>query len=153
MDSGTVPKRVIIIQLAILAGLAAWFKLALPRIEKARAESRAAEREQRLMEFFQANVLDDPSREVEVPAGSADSHAHPQRLRAIVGVQDVMQALGVPDARTSDFRGGVHLTWRGTQHTLEAAFNQGRLYCLRLEDRQTGHGALVFESSLYWHPF
>jgi hypothetical protein len=36
---------------------------------------------------------------------------------------------------------------------LEASFDRGRLYCLRREDLRTGHGALVFESSVAWHPF
>ncbi len=60
---------------------------------------------------------------------------------------------GLPDRRTIDIRGGLHITWTGTGHALEAAFDHGRLYCLRHEDLRTGHGALVFESSDAWHPF
>jgi len=152
-DSGAVPKRVIIIQLAILAGLLTWLKVCLPGIERSREESEAAERERRIEAFFQSAVVEDTSREVEVPEANGEKRAHPQRLRATAAVEEVMQALGVPNQRTTDFRGGLHLTWTGTRHSLEASFSNGRLYCLRREDRPSGHGTMVFESSLHWHPF
>jgi hypothetical protein len=68
-------------------------------------------------------------------------------------VDEVVQALGLPGRRTVDFRGGLHMTWTGTAHSLEAAFDRGLLYCLRRENLRTGHGAFVFESSGAWHPF
>jgi hypothetical protein len=61
--------------------------------------------------------------------------------------------LGVPDATTTDFRGGQHLLWLGTAHKLEASFDAGRLYSLALEDRATRRGVLVFQSPDLWHPY
>jgi hypothetical protein len=68
-------------------------------------------------------------------------------------VDEVVQALGLPGRRTVDFRGGLHMTWTGTAHSLEASFDRSRLYCLRRGDLRTGHGTFVFESSVAWHPF
>ena len=68
-------------------------------------------------------------------------------------MDEVRQALGAPDTSTTDFAGGLHLTWIGTGHTLEASFNHGQLYCLSLKDTSTGHGASVYESSANWQPF
>jgi hypothetical protein len=59
----------------------------------------------------------------------------------------------VPDSATTDFRGGQHLQWLGTTHQLEDSFNAGRLYCLQLQDRTTGHGVMVFDSFAAWHPY
>ena len=78
---------------------------------------------------------------------------HPQRLTRTPAVDEVLQTLGLPDRRTTDFQSGLHMTWTGTAHSLEASFDRGRLYCLRREDLRTGHGALVFVSSVAWHPF
>jgi hypothetical protein len=164
-DSGAVPRRVILIQLAILASLAAFYGLYLPFREKSRAAAEAEERELRIESLYQSLVVEDASPAgggMEVPgAGPAPygaraggkTRAHPQRLNRTPSVGEVVQALGLPDRRATDFRSGLHLTWTGTEHSLEASFDQGRLYCLRREDRRTGHGALVFESSFAWHPF
>jgi hypothetical protein len=155
-DSGAVPKRVILIQLAILASLAAFYGLYLPFRAKSRAEAEAEERELRIETLFQSLVVEDASPAgggVEVPGASGKTRAHPQRLNRTPSVGEVVRALGLPDRRATDFRSGLHLTWTGTEHTLQASFDRGRLYCLRWEDRRTGHGALVFESSFAWHPF
>ena len=80
------------------------------------------------------------------PLDGAIVKRHPQRLRSTFSPQEAESTLGVPDATTTDFGGGQHLTWLGTTHKLEASFNAGRLYCLALEDRATGHGVLVYDS-------
>jgi hypothetical protein len=152
-DSGAVSKRAIIIQVVILAGLVAFFKADLPRIERARAAAEATERERRIEKFFQSTVAEDVSREVEAPATSGGARVHPQMLRRAASMEEVEQALGAPDTSSTDYAGGLHLTWIGARHNLEASFNRGRLYCLKLEDRRTGHGVMVFESSSSWHPF
>lgn len=169
-DSGAVRTRVIVIQLAILAGLGAFYALYLPYRERARAAAGAQERELKIAALCQSLVTDDYSREVlisppsggEVPGGGpapygagsgGKTRAHPQRLTRTPTVEEIEQALGLPDQRSTDFRGGLHLAWTGTAHRLDASFDRGRLYCLRMEDRRTGHGALVFESSSAWHPF
>ena len=152
-DSGAVPWRVILIQLAILASLALFYFLYLPYREKSRAAAEGREREQKIETLFRSLVVEDAGREVEAPTTEGKTRAHPQRLRRTPQVGEVEQALGLPDRRTTDFRGGLHLNWTGTEHQLEASFDRGRLYCLQLENLRTGHGALVFESSFGWHPF
>ncbi|HEV2492262.1 MAG TPA: hypothetical protein VG204_04230 [Terriglobia bacterium] len=144
--------RIILVQLAIVAGLIAWYKIYVPRLERARAAAEAQERAQRIAAFVPAMVVEDTSREVEVP-GSGGEKRHPQKLRSTPTVEEVEHALGAPDGRVTDFAGGLHLTWMSDRQKLEASFNHDRLYCLRIEERSTGHGALVFESSWSWQPF
>lgn len=151
--SGTAWRKAIVIQVLIVAGLVVWFKVYLPRMQRAKAASEATKREGKIAAIFQSLVVEDASREVEVPAASGETRAHPQKLRSTPPVSEVEQALGLPGTITPDFRGGQHLTWTGTEHKLEASFSNGRLYCLRLEDLRTGHGTMVFESSWYWRPF
>ncbi len=150
-DSGGVPIRAIAIQLALLAGIVAFYKLYLPHREKVLAAAAAAEREQRIHKLLPSLVVEDSTHEVPAPEGAG--RTHPQKLASTPTVDEVERALGAPDERSTDFRGGLHLVWLGTEHELEASFDQGRLYCLRVEDRRTGHGALIFESSWGWHPF
>ena len=152
-ERGAVPKRLIAIQLAILACLAAFYFFYLPYRPKSRAAAEAQERELRIEALFQSLVVEDARSEVELPGTGGKVRVHPQRLNCTPAVDEVVQALGLPDRRTADFRGGLHMTWTGTAHSLEAAFVRGRLYCLRREDLRTGHGALVFESSVEWRPF
>ena len=152
-DRGAMPRRLIAIQFAILASLAAFFFLYLPYRPKSRAAAEARERELNIETLFQSLVVEDARSEVELPGTGGKEHVHPQRLNYMPTVDEVVQALGLPGRRTTDFRNGLHLTWTGTAHSLEAAFDRGRLYCLRREDLRTGHGALVFESSVAWHPF
>jgi hypothetical protein len=145
--------KVIVAQFVILAGVAVWLKVYIPRMEAARAATAVLEREKRIQTSYQSMVVEDTNREVEAPESKAKGPVHPLRLRTSASVGEVEQTLGAPDSEQSDFRGGLHLMWAGSQHTLEASFNRGRLYCLTITDRQTGHGSMVFESSLYWRPF
>lgn len=151
---GRVHWRFIAIQAAILLVLVGFFKFYLPR-ETRRAEKRnTAVREQKILAFFQDSVEKDSTRELnKAPTEGAESPLYPERLRTTFSPQDAESALGVPNTMTTDFRGGEHLTWIGTAHRLEAAFNAGRLYCLTLQDRATGHGVLVYESYDQFHPF
>jgi hypothetical protein len=151
--SGNSWRRVILIQLVIVAGLVGWLKIYLPRMQRAKAASEAAECERRIETLYQFLVVDDLNRQIEAPDASGEKHAHPQNLRSTPSVREVEQALGLPGMVTGDFRGGQHLTWTGTNHRLEASFSGGRLYCLRREDLRTGHGIMVFESSWHWRPF
>ena len=143
--------KVIAAQAVIVLLVVVWFKVYLPRMEKARAMAEVLARENRIEAFYQSMAVEDSSREVVPPGGQAPTH--PLQLRETPSVGEVEQALGAPGGEQRDFAGGMHLTWTGTRHTLEASFNHGRLYCLTFTDRQTGHGALVYESSQYWHPF
>jgi len=145
--------KVIVAQVVILAGVAVWLKVCIPRMEKDRAAAAVLGREEKIQTSYQSMVIEDTSREVEAPEAKANGAVHPLRLRTIATVDEVEQALGAPNSQQSDFRGGIHLTWTGSQHTLEASFNNGRLYCLTITDRTTRHGTMVFESSLYWRPF
>ena len=150
-DRGAVSKRLMAIQLAILASLAAFYFLYLPYRTKSQAEAEAQQRELKIEALLESLVVEDTHSEVEVPG--TDGKVHPQRLNRTPPVDEVVQDLGLPDRRTADFRGGLHITWTGATHSLEASFDHGRLYCLRHEDLRTGHGALVFESSAAWRPF
>ncbi|HEV2352338.1 MAG TPA: hypothetical protein VG028_21090 [Terriglobia bacterium] len=141
----------IAIQLGIAALLVAWFTLGLPRLQREWAAEETAKKEGRIQSLIQSLVAEDPARDL--PAGSAAGYAHPQRLVSTPSEDEVKQALGPIDGLSGDFRGGVHLIWTGTNHKLEASFTQGRLYCLRVEDVHSGHGELVFESSMNWQAF
>ena len=152
-DRGAAPKRLIAIQFAILASLAAFYFLYLPYREKSRAAAQAQDRELKIEALFQSLVVEGGGDEVELPGTGGKAHAHPQRLCRLPEVDEFIQALGLPDRRMTDFRGGLHLTWTGTAHSLGACFDRGRLYYLRREDLRTGHGTMVFESSVAWCPF
>ena len=150
---GRVFWRVILIQLLILLGLVAIYKLYLPYRARDLAGRAAAAREQKINALFQDSVVEDSAHEIYVPLEGAIVKRHPQRLRTVFSPREAESTLGFPDAITVDFRGGQHLTWLGTAHKLEASFNAGRLYCLTLEDRSTGRGVLVYESFRNWHPY
>jgi hypothetical protein len=152
-DSGRVRWRVILMQLVIVAGLVAFYKLYPPHWERMEAVRQAAERERKIETFFQKVVVEDTTHEINVPGEGAGAKRHPQRLRATPTLMEVEAELGAPDASSTDFRSGQHLTWIGTTHKIEASFNVGRLYCLAREDRSTGHGVMVFESIWAWHPY
>jgi hypothetical protein len=148
----TARTRIILVQLTIVAGLVVWYKVYVPRMERARAAAEAQEHAKRIAAFGPAMVVEDTSRQVEAP-GAGGEKRYPQKLRSTPTVEEVEQALGAPDGRVTDFAGGLHLTWMSDRQKLEASFNHDRLYCLRIEDRSTGHGALVFESSWAWQAF
>jgi len=152
-ESGKVIAKAVLIQVAIAAGLILWFKLGIPGLQKERNAEAAAELEGRINDFIQSTVVEDPGRELPVPAASAEGYSHPQRLQNTPSIEETKQSLGPADGFSSDIRGGVHIIWTGTHHKLEASFNNGRLYCLRVEELRTGHGTLVFESSQKWRPF
>jgi hypothetical protein len=151
-DSGRIPTRLIVVQLVILAfiaGIFAFVKIYSPRMEKAREAERLATRDSRLQDYFNSMVAEDYGHMVETGSG----RRHPQTLKSTPPVQDVEQTLGAPDKSTTDFAGGLHLTWTGTGHTLEGSFTKGKLYCLSLRDDSTGHGASVYESSANFQAF
>lgn len=150
---GRAPWRIIVIQLVILGGLVVFFKLYLPHHARDLAGRAAATREQKINALFQDAVEEDSTQEISVPLNGAIVKRHPQKLRITFSPQDAESTLGVPDSAAIDFQGGQHLTWLGTAHKLEASFNAGRLYCLALEDRSTGHGVMVFASISSWHPY
>jgi hypothetical protein len=152
-DSGRVRWRIILIQLAIVAGLVAFYKLFLPHWERMEAARQAAERERKIEAFFRKVVVEDTAHEIDVPGEGAGAKRHPQRLRATLTLAEVEAALGAPDVASTDFRSDQHLTWIGTTHKMEGSFNVGRLYGLAREDRATGHGVMVFESISTWHAY
>ena len=152
-ESGAVPKKLMAIQFAIVVSLAAFYFLYLPYRPRSQAAAAAEERELKIEALFQSLVVEDTRPESEPTETGGKAGAHPQRLTRTPAVDEVIEALGLPGKRTADFRGGLHITWTGAAHSLEAAFDHGRLYCLRYEDLRTGHGALVFESGAAWHPF
>jgi hypothetical protein len=143
--------RAILIQLGIAAILAVWFLVGLPLLQKGSAQAEITKKEGRIQSLLQSLVAEDPVRNP--PPGSAPGYSHPQRLAGTPSEEEVKQALGPADGFSGDFRGGVHLFWTGTNHKLEASFNNGQLYCLRVENLQTGHGELVFESVASWQSF
>ena len=143
--------RVILIQVAIVAGLIVYFKVALPKIEKARLAARIAAREQAIGSFFQSVTGDVESGEV-APGGAA-SAGGARRLRVMPDVHEVQRQLGAPDQSMTDFAGAQHLTWIGQKRKLLASFNKGRLYSLTFSDLAGEHGERVFESSAQWQQF
>jgi len=151
--SGSTVARAILIQVVIAAGLIAWFKSGLPRLRRAQAAEEASKRENKIDGVIQSIVVVDSSQESRAAKAGTEVDSHPQRLLRTPSVDEIKQALGPADGFSGDYRGGVHLSWTGTTHKLEASFNQARLYCLRIEDLRTGHGTLIFESSSEWRPF
>jgi hypothetical protein len=141
-----------IVQLAIVAGLIAFYKLGVPAIEKAHERAAAAEREQAINSFFQSVVAEVGGSAGRAPGGG-ETGSVPKRLRLLPDVEGVEQRLGAPDQTMTGFAGGQHLTWTGTRHKLQGSFNKGQLYALTMFDLQTGHGETVYESSAQWHPF
>lgn len=153
LGAKSVRTKAIVVQLVIVAGLVVWFKMALPRIERAREAAEVAERERKIQKFFDSMVVENTPSDADAPSAKGEKRAQPQRLRLAASVEDVERALGAPDANMTDFRGGQHLTWTGTRHKLEASFNKGTLYALTFTDLSSGHGTMVFESSAQWREF
>lgn len=153
MRFGSVRTRVILAQAAVVVGVMAWYKLFLPGIRKERAAAEAARREQKIEALVQSMVIEAAGRENDAPATPGSTRQRPQRLRFTPPVDEVQQALGAPDTNMTDFRGGQHLTWVGTRHSLELSFDKGWLYALTLTDRQSGHGMTVYQSAVQWRAF
>jgi hypothetical protein len=147
---GRAPWRFIVIQFLVLTGLLAFIKFYLPHHARELAARDAATRELKINSFFQDSVVENSTREVSVPFDGAIVKRHPKRLRITFSAQDAESVLGVPNTNTTDFRGGQHLTWTGTSHKLEAAFDSGRLYCLIWRDLGTHHGELAYHSEDQW---
>jgi len=116
----------ILVQVVIIAGLIGFLKFYLPHREKAQAAARVAQRENHIEQFFNAI------------AGNSKSGTQSHNLRSTPSTRKVEQRLGPPDTSTTDFRGGLHLTWIGTRHSLQCSFNKGQLYYLTLTNRSTG---------------
>jgi hypothetical protein len=150
---GSVRTRAIVIQVAVVAAVILWLKLVLPQIQKDRAAAQLARREQSIESFLQSTVVESGGEEIEVSTVEGVRRVRPQTLRITPPVGDVQQALGAPDESMTDFRGGQHLIWLGTQRKLEASFDKGRLYAVTLTDLQTGHGMTVYESRAQYRPF
>ena len=151
--SGKISTRVIVIQLVLLvivAGVFVYVKVYAPKIEKAREAAQLAERENRIQDFFKSMVAYDSSRTVDAPGLG---QTHPQSLKSTPSLDEVQQALGGPDTSSTDFAGGLHLTWIGTHHSLEAAFSHSELYALTYKNNDTGHGVHVYKSSAQWQAF
>ncbi len=145
--------KVVLTQVAVVVGLIVWFKLGLPGLRRHEAASRVAEREQRIENFVHDTVGEDTSRTVPPPGVKGSTARHPQWLIDTPSRQDVEEVLGAPQTSSTDFRGGEHLTWIGTRHSLEASFNHDRLYALTLTDLKTGHGATILQSRDQWRAF
>lgn len=152
-DLGSAWTKAIIVQLMIVTAILALYRAYLPRMEREQAASLAKDREQRIEAFARRMIVEDPSRQVKTVGVDGEKLAHPQKLLQESSLGEVQQALGAPTAEFSDFRQGQHLAWKGTRHELEAAFNKGSLYNLRLENLQSGRGVSVYESSVYWQTF
>ena len=151
--SGRISWRIALTQVAILAGVLAFIKFYLPRVQSENHTREMAQREEKIESLFQRAVEVDNWHEVAVPIEGAIVKRHPQRLRSTLTVQEVEEALGAPDISSIDFRGGQHLTWTGARHKLVGSFNAGKLYGLTREDRATGRGVMVFESVWSWRPY
>ncbi|MBI4164220.1 MAG: hypothetical protein HY508_00625 [Acidobacteria bacterium] len=143
--------KVILIQMAIVAGLIVYFKVALPNMEKARLAARVAGREKAIGSFFQSVTVEVGSEEA-APGGGATA-GRARRLRVLPDVNEVQRQLGAPDQSMTDFAGALHLTWIGQERKLLASFNKGRLYALTISDLAGEHGVRVFESSAQWQRF
>lgn len=148
--SGAAWTRIVLIQLAIIAALAAVLKFYLPGMEKRREAAVVREREDRIQAFARTMIVEDPTRDI--PSGP-NAGKHPQKLLRQDSIDEVQSALGAPTSESRDFRGGDHLTWTGTDHQLEAAFDRGILYYVRYEDLHTGHGVMVYESAGQWQTY
>ena len=152
-DSGGAPWRLIIIQVLVLTGLLIFFKFYLPHHERNLAAQAAAAREDKIDAFFHGSVTEDTERDVTVPLNGVLVKRHPKRLRTTFSPDEAESLLGVPNTSAIDFRGGQHLTWLGTAHKVEAAFDAGRLFCLTLEDLKTRQGEQVFKTDDLWRPY
>lgn len=152
-EFGGAPWRLILIQLLILSGLLIFFKFYLPRHARTVAAQASAARERKITTFFHDAVTEDTVHEVSVPLDGSIVKRHPKRLRTTFSSDEAQTMLGVPNTSMVDFRGGQHLTWIGTGHKVEAAFNAGRLYCLTQEDLATHRGELVYDSNDLYRPY
>ncbi len=146
-DSGDARAKIFLIQGAVIVALIVGLRFYWPYLRRERAAHRAAVREQKIETAFGALVEPAASGESGPDAGQS------QELRRAATVDEVQQTLGAPQISMTDYAGGQHLTWIGTNHKLEAAFNKGRLYALTLTNLKTGHGEMVFAIARESHSF
>jgi hypothetical protein len=143
--------KVILVQAAIVVGLVAYFKVALPMIEKGRTAARISAREEAIHAFFKS---------VTTQVGGADAQEAGEseavgelRLRITPDATEVQRQLGAPDQSMTDFAGAQHLTWKGNVRMLVASFNKGQLYALTISDLAGEHGERVFQASAQYQKF
>ncbi len=149
-DSGAIWTRALLIQLTIILALAAVLKFYMPGMEKRREAAVVRDREARIQAFARTMIVTDTTRKI--PSGP-NAGQHPQKLLHQDSLDEVQRALGAPTTESRDIRGGDHLTWAGTDHRMEAAFDRGVLYNLMYEDIRTGHGVTVYESAAEWQTY
>ena len=148
--SGTPWTRILVIQSIIIAVVAAILAFYLPGRARREARAEAADRELRIQSFAHTMLVEDPIRQVSATGPDGETLSHAQKLLRQESVDEVQQTLGAPTAERADINGGQHLTWTGTRHQLEAAFDKGVLYNVMYRDVRTGHGVTVFESAAYF---
>jgi hypothetical protein len=153
LNSGAAWRRIILIQLAILAAAGVLLVIYLPRMAKRHAAEQAAERESRIVAFASSMLVADPSRRISASGPDEEELSHPEKLLEDDSVDHVQQVLGAPTSENADVNGGQHLTWAGTHHQLQAAFNKGVLYNVTYTNLATGHGVSVYSSSGYFQAF
>lgn len=153
MRLGSVRTRVILVQVVIVLGVIAWYKVFWPQIQKERAAAEAARREQKIQALVQSMVIEAAGRESDGSAAPGQMPARPQRLRFTPPVDEVQPELGAPDTSMTDFAGALHLTWIGDKHSLELAFEKGRLYALTLTEHKSGRGMTVYENPAMFRAF
>ena len=149
--SFSVKTKAIIIQGLILGGLIVYFKVALPKIEKARQESRLKAREEAIGSFFQSVTM-----EVGSDASAANGAGNAElarRLRVTPDVHEVQRELGAPDQNMTDFAGAQHFIWLGPERNLLASFNRGQLYSITMTDLAGSHGERIYQSSAQYQRF
>jgi hypothetical protein len=143
--------KAILIQAVIVAGVVACFRVALPRIEKARMAARIAGREQAIHAFLQSVTAQVGISDAQ--EGGAGKAGSALRLRITPDVAEVQRRLGAPDQSMTDFAGAQHLTWFGKGQKLLASFNRGQLYALTISDLAGEHGERVFQTSAQYQKF
>jgi hypothetical protein len=142
-----------LIQLVVLAALGVFLVFYMPGMTKRKAAAQAVGRERRIQGFVHTMLVEDPSREISATGADDETLSHPEKLLEGEPVDQVQQALGAPTVENADVNGGQHLTWTGTQHQLEAAFNKGVLYNVMYSNMKTGHGVSVYQSSAYFQAY
>ncbi|MFB3924133.1 MAG: hypothetical protein ACE145_20615 [Terriglobia bacterium] len=153
MRLGSVRTRAILVQVVIVAGVIAWYKIFWPGIQKERAAAERARRDAKIAAFVESAVVEAAGRENDAPSSSGQAGARPQRLRLTPSADEAQAALGAPDTSMTDFAGALHLTWIGNTNSLELAFDKGRLYALTLTERKSGRGWTAYENPAMFRAF
>ena len=101
-DSEGFRAKLIVPGVLIVAGLLAWFKIYLPRAQRAEAVAQAVERERKIGNFFRWAVIEDTKREAQGTGNSGGQPVHPQRLRQTPSLPEIEQTLGASTTSTTD---------------------------------------------------